>query len=186
MITYLINAGKMGRIKLWLSLFDSLLQYIIWYFSLLRTEILRTLKKINIFKFSEGLSFGPHCTHLSPVREHLSIASIRHQLMGELRDLRIQVVEDHQHNGGCVLASCGEVPQGVSSATSERCSFPLIFLGDSELNSMLLETKVNKCSNITISDTCIVIHIREKYQQHAHFFPNNLFYLIFPRHVSTK
>jgi len=89
--------------------------------------------------------------------------------MGELRDLRIQVVEDHQHNGGRVLASRGEVPQRVSSATSKRYSFPLIFPRDSEPNSMLLETKVNKYSNITFSDTCIVIHIREKDQQDSHF-----------------
>ena len=99
----------------------------------------------------------------------MSISTVRHQLLWELRDLRIQVVEDHQHDGGSMLASRGEVLQGVSSATSNRYSFLLTFQGDSEPNSMLLETKVNKYSNVTFSEQCVVIHVREKDQQDAHF-----------------
>jgi hypothetical protein len=41
-------------------------------------------------------------------------------------------------------------------------------------------------SNFTFSEPRIVMHILEKDQQDAPFFLDNLFQLIYPRHVSNK
>ena len=45
-------------------------------------------------------------TELEPVREALAIAAVGDQFLRELGHLRVQVVQDHEHNRGRLSALC--------------------------------------------------------------------------------
>ena len=79
---------------------------------------------------------------LGPVLEDGTVATIDDQLVGVLRHTRVEVVLNHEHDGGCLTAACGILVDGagihlVARAVAVHIDAPIVLQLLSKLGSQL-------------------------------------------------